>query len=120
MSQEALAKAVGYESTHSRSTISKIEKGEHDITQSMLKKFAEVLGVSPTYLLGVDETHQQFDEVYDTETIQVEVKVFDAVQQAFGKTACELLQLFIGLNDLGKSKALESLEDLSAIDKYIK
>lgn len=49
MSQQELALRVGYES---RSAISKVENGERDISQSMIGKYAEALGVSPAYLLG--------------------------------------------------------------------
>ena len=48
MSQYELAKKVGYEG---RSAISKVENGERDISQSMIEKYAEALGVTPTYLL---------------------------------------------------------------------
>ena len=54
MSQEDLAKKVGYEG---RSAISKVENGDRDISQSMIAKYAEALGVTPTFLLyGEEET----------------------------------------------------------------
>lgn len=49
MSQEELAKRLGYKS---RSTIAKIESGENDITQSKIVAFAKALGVKPVYLMG--------------------------------------------------------------------
>lgn len=49
MSQEELAKRLGYKS---RSTIAKIESGENDITQSKIVAFAKALGVKPGYLMG--------------------------------------------------------------------
>ena len=52
MSQEALAKKVGYEG---RSAISKVEKGDRDVSQTMLFKYAEALGVTPAYLLNGEE-----------------------------------------------------------------
>ncbi len=48
MSQFELAKKVGYKG---RSAISKVEKGERDISQSMIEKYAAALGVSPSFLL---------------------------------------------------------------------
>ena len=48
MSQAELAKKVGYEG---KSAISKVENGERDISQSMIIKYAEVLHVTPSYLL---------------------------------------------------------------------
>ena len=52
MSQEELAKRLGYKS---RSTIAKIESGENDITQSKIVAFAKALQVEPGYLMGWEE-----------------------------------------------------------------
>ena len=49
MSQEELAKKVGYSD---RSTIARIEKGEIDLPQSKIALFASALGVSPSILMG--------------------------------------------------------------------
>ncbi len=54
LSQYDLAKKVGYEG---RSAISKVENGDRDISQSMIQKYADALGVTPTFLLyGEEET----------------------------------------------------------------
>lgn len=52
MSQYDLALKVGYEG---RSAISKVEQGKRDISQSMIVKYADALGVTPAYLLYGDE-----------------------------------------------------------------
>lgn len=52
MTQEELATRMGYKS---KSTINKIEAGINDIPQSKIVKFAEVLGVSVSYLMGWEE-----------------------------------------------------------------
>lgn len=49
MSQDELAKKMGYKS---RSSIQKIEKGENDIPQSKIKFFAQALQTTPEYLMG--------------------------------------------------------------------
>lgn len=49
MSQEELAKKMGYKS---RASINKIEKGKADIPQSKIMQFAKELGVSPGELMG--------------------------------------------------------------------
>jgi transcriptional regulator with XRE-family HTH domain len=49
MSQEELAKRLGYKS---RSSINKIEIGENDIPQSKIKAFADALQTTPAYLMG--------------------------------------------------------------------
>ena len=44
MSQQELADKLGYTS---RSTITKIESGENDLTQSKIEAFAKALKISP-------------------------------------------------------------------------
>lgn len=51
LSQEELAKRMGYKS---RSSINKIEKGENDIPQSKIIAFAQALGTTPEALMGWD------------------------------------------------------------------
>lgn len=52
ISQSELARLVGYQG---KSAVSKVEQGERDISQSMIVKYANALGVSPMYLLLGDE-----------------------------------------------------------------
>lgn len=49
ISQEELAKRIGYKS---RSSINKIEKGENDIPQSKIAVFAQALRTTPEALMG--------------------------------------------------------------------
>lgn len=53
LSQEELAKKVGY---RDRTSIAKIETGKVDLSQSKIIEFANILGVTPSYLMGWDET----------------------------------------------------------------
>ena len=77
MSQEALAKALGYEG---KSAISKVENGKRDISHSMIIRYAEALGVSPAFLLYGEEANQ--------ETI-VDFQVAGKVAAGYGKQAYE-------------------------------
>lgn len=52
LSQEELAKRVGYKS---RSSINKIENGTNDISQSKVKDFAIALNTTIEYLMGWDK-----------------------------------------------------------------
>lgn len=87
MSQEELAKLVGYEG---RSAISKVESGERDISQSMIAKYASALGVSPTYLLFGEEadTRPADEDVIDLSKLKnvrpMELKKFPLL----GRIAC--------------------------------
>lgn len=56
-SQQKLADMMGYTS---KSTITKIEKGNNDVAQRNIAKFADVLGVSIAYLMDWDEESQDF------------------------------------------------------------
>jgi transcriptional regulator with XRE-family HTH domain len=59
MSQDELAKRLGYKD---RSSISKIEKAPDDnIAMVLVRKIADILNCSPMYLMGWDE---QEDEYY--------------------------------------------------------
>lgn len=49
---DQLAKQMGYKD---RSSVSKIECGRSDITQSKVVEFAVALGTSTAWLLGADE-----------------------------------------------------------------
>lgn len=76
MSQLDLARAVGYKG---RSAISKVEKGERDISQSMIEKYARVLGVSPAYLLYGEESEPSEKPLssLDKEFVQLISKLTD-------------------------------------------
>ena len=52
MSQDELAKKVGYSS---RSSINKIEKEINDVPQSKILEFAKILGTTVDYLLNIEE-----------------------------------------------------------------
>lgn len=58
ISQDDLAKKCGYSS---RSTISKIEKGERNITGAKIQEIANALGVKPSYLMDGENNKSAFD-----------------------------------------------------------
>lgn len=62
MTQEELAKKMGYKS---KSTINKIELGINDIPQSKIIQFADLLGVSPAYLMGWEDVEKTNDAIAD-------------------------------------------------------
>ena len=63
MSQEDLARAVGYTSANSRSTINKVEQGKNDIMQSKLPLYARALGVTVEQLMDTSEQPKTQDEI---------------------------------------------------------
>lgn len=52
MSQEELALKVGFKT---RSSVTKIEQGQRDLSQSQVVLFAKALNTTPEYLLGWEE-----------------------------------------------------------------
>lgn len=52
LTQDELAKLAGYTD---RSSIAKIEKGLVDLSQTKIKQFADIFGVTPSTLMGWDE-----------------------------------------------------------------
>ena len=87
LSQEELAKAVGYTSKNSRSTINKVEKGQNDITQSKLEAYAKALDVSVLCLLGYNtpsEYLMKSNEIEANNLFKIETKKF----RLLGNIAC--------------------------------
>ena len=56
MSQEELAKKLGYKS---RSSINKIETDARNLTQSKIKSIADALLTTPSYIMGWDEPKEE-------------------------------------------------------------
>ena len=75
LSQDELAKKVGYTS---RSTINKIEKEINDITQSKIVAFADALDTKPAYLMGWDNDLEKKAEEFKPYTIETLKKIIDS------------------------------------------
>lgn len=86
ISQEELARRLGYKSNNSRSTINKIESGINDVAQSKLPLYAHALNTTVAYILGLDnpsaevKQHDSFIEYlkslgYEYEEIEKSVKI---------------------------------------------
>jgi len=84
MSQEELATKCGFTS---RSSISKIEKGQRDIRQGQILAIAKVLNVSPQYLMDGIEPNAEIPS-------QVQVPLFASVSAGFGSTREEAIGTF--------------------------
>ena len=68
MTQQELAKKLGYKST---STIAKIESGENDIPQAKIAAFAAALDTTPAELMGLQIITIGPDEPDDTVTVTI-------------------------------------------------
>ncbi len=70
MSQDELAKKVGYTS---RSTIARIESGEIDISRSKILAFAKALKTTPSDLMGWQEELDREIEIDSKEDVLVKL-----------------------------------------------
>lgn len=92
-----------------RAAINKWESGQvENIKRSYIEQMSKLFGVKPCELMCFNQE----------QIISEEVKVIEQVQKIFGKESVKMLELFTKLNELGKEKALESLDDLSNLPKY--
>lgn len=95
MTQEELAKKLGY---HSRSSINKIEKDGRDLRQKKIMDFANALSTTPAYIMGWNEPPTEANVLSDTERY--------------------LLLVFRQFNSTGQQKIFSYMEDLTASEKY--
>lgn len=110
MTQEELGAKIGV----NKAAISKYEKGQvENMKRSTIKMLADLFGVSPTYLLGWDDEHEQ-------SKIADEVKAFDVVGQVYGERAAKMLELFSRMNSDGQERILEFIKDMNQVQKYRK
>ena len=111
MSQEELAKKVGYKS---RSSVNKIEVDGRGLPQSKIVLFAKALETTPAYLMGWEEIDSHFsgreasDEVYR--------KFAQNIEKHHGKEK-ELLEIYKQLSDENKNKALQYSKGLLSVQQ---
>ena len=95
LSQAELAEQLGYKS---RSSINKIEVGGRDIPRSQIVKIAQILDVTPSFLMGWEDDKPNAEIVSAGENIY-KIPVFSSVSAGFGAYACsdviDYLHLYI-------------------------
>ncbi len=92
MSQQELAEKVGYKD---KSAISKVERGDRDINQTMIMKYAKALGVSPTYILYGKEAETQKNPPAEPKLTEGEEKLLKLIRlmpEEMKKQYTELLE----------------------------
>lgn len=100
MTQEEVARKVGYDNANPRSTISKIERGKSDIPQSKVRLFADAFGITVSELVNVDAEPK-------------ELQLCELFEECYGRESFEMVRKFLKLN-------AEHREEVSRmIDVYI-
>ncbi len=97
MSQDELAKKVGYKS---RSSINKIEIDGRGLPQSKIVAFANALDTTPAYLMGWEDDDSQ-------RTIHNSAVSFASIYNTFGYEVYLLCDTYLSLADDGKQLLIE-------------
>jgi transcriptional regulator with XRE-family HTH domain len=101
ISQEELGNRVGVQ----RAAINKYEKGSvTNIPIATIEKIAQTFDVSPTYIVGWNDT--------ESNPLSAEVKVLQGVKRFYGKEVVEIIEQYVHLNSIGKKRVLQHLEDM--------
>lgn len=98
LSQEELAEKTGYTD---RSSIAKIEKGDVDLPQSRIQLFADVLGVTPQYLMGFTKKDKDVSSSQPAEDV-LNIPAFTTPQEAIRFVLKQPLVADYGGYDLSK------------------
>lgn len=102
MTQEELANKIGYNSDNARSSTQKIEAGKTDLPTSRIYMLAQTLGIPVSTLMGWEDNDSN-----------------SSPKQTLNRQEQVLLDKFRKLNTNGKLKAIESVSDLTEINKYV-
>ena len=101
LSQEELGRRVGVQ----RAAINKYEVGAvTNIPIATIEKMAQVFDVSPTYIVGWNETASN--------PLAAEAKVLQGVKTFYGKESVDLLEAYTALSKEGKQRVLQYVEDM--------
>ena len=115
MSQDELAKRIGYKS---RSSINKIELGHYNLTQSKIKAIADALETTPAYIMGWEE----LDESVDLEALRKQVKqagvLSDLIVSQYGEAADEALSMFVLLDAGDQEEIRGEMKQMLKAPKY--
>lgn len=104
MSQEELGRRVGVQ----RAAINKYEKGTvENIPLKTIEKIANVFEVSPSYIVGWNET--------STNPLAAEVKIIQGIKHHFGEDCVELLEDYIMLSPQGQRRLRQYAQDMRMI-----
>ncbi len=126
MSQEELAKKVGYKS---RSSVNKIEADGRGLPQNKIVMFAKALQTTPAYLMGWNdesiETKYNTLSSYDSGNLgkYADYLYMRERQLITDANSDEYIEFIIAektceLNDLGKREALKRVTELTKIPWY--
>jgi transcriptional regulator with XRE-family HTH domain len=110
ISQKELALALGV----AQNTVSNWEQGKRQMDAKTLAAAASLFGVSVDELLGLAGPAPA--PLTNGEGLERQVR--EVIAREYGAEAASILHYFDKLNDLGKAKAVETMQDLTQIPRY--
>lgn len=115
MTQEELGELLGVK----KAAVQKYEKGEIvNLKLATIKKLCEIFQIPPGKLIFPDA--EKFDQQHDSVKLQYEVKVIEEIEALYGLEAINMIAPFTRLNDVGKARAIDIVEDMALLEKYTK
>lgn len=118
LTQEEFGKQLGLK----KSGISNIENGTRNLSIRNVKLISKTFNVSETWLTtGLnDEAFKEWEKHGLTSRLHEQVNTIEQIQNTFGSEYVTILESFDELNQKGKQKAIEVVDDLTLIPKYKK
>lgn len=111
--QEELGEKLGVK----KAAIQKYEKGEIvNLKLATIKKLCEIFQIPPDQLIFPEA--DEMDKKYNSKELRFEVKLIEDIETMYGMEALEMFHGFTKLNDKGKTKALDMVDDLVSLEKY--
>lgn len=115
MTQEELGELLGVK----KAAVQKYEKGEIvNLKVSTIKRLCKIFEITPGQLIFPDA--EEMDKKYNSKKLCFEVKLIEEIETMYGMQALEMFHGFTKLNDKGKTKALDMIDDLTSLEKYTK
>lgn len=109
MSQEELAKKIGYKS---RSSINKIELNLYNLKQSKIKTIADALNTTPSYIMGWDE----LGKPENIQKIQSEIEIAKLIEQRYGTETLHLFSEWLTIAEDEREEISVLLSNYSKLD----
>lgn len=108
MSQEELASLLGYSD---KSSISKIENNQRDITRGKIIEFAEVLKTTPSYLMGWTDEKEDFSRYGLTPATLHKIPLLGSVACGKPVFADQDIETYVDAGNVGADFALHCKGD---------
>ena len=96
-----------------KAQISQYKTGKYEPMQDALYKLATALNVNVSWLMGYDVPME-----INRKQLEQEIEVCDIIEKCYGTGARELVRYYIRLNELGKSKIMDEIQDMLQLEKY--